>query len=438
MRFASLSEWLTWQKNSHVRTIDLSLDRVKIVHAGMQIGYKPFTITVSGTNGKGSTVAFLESILSQENYRIGTYTSPHIVDYNERIRISGQPVDDAVICEAFEKIDAIRGDISLSFFEFGTLAALDIFASEAVDIQLLEVGLGGRLDAVNVIDTDLAIVSSIGIDHVHWLGQSREQISLEKAGIMRQGIPAVIGDLDPPQVMLDWASSRQVPVSIANRDYHVQTNHEEWSWHGNEYQYPGLPLPGIPGSHQIQNAAAVIQALSLVKDNLKISRQAITEGIRSASLPGRFQLVESDSVTQQPAVLIDVAHNAQSAQLLAQNIRQHYPDRTLYALFSVMADKDIAEIVMHMKDCVKKWYPVPLQMERAATSAQIYEVLSGQGVHDCSKQLRNFDEAWSVMLDDIHDASCMVLIFGSFFLVSEYFQRFPKHLLAGFSSGTKA
>ena len=434
MRFSSLSQWLNWQKTSHTRTIDLSLDRVKIVHARMAIAYQPFTITVSGTNGKGSSVAFLDSILRHQGYRVGAYTSPHIVNYNERMRINGVPIDDASICSAFERIDAVRDNISLSFFEFGTLAALDIFSRHQVDVQLLEVGLGGRLDAVNVIDADIPIVTNISIDHVYWLGKTRDQISLEKAGVMRSGVAAVVGDPDPPEVLLEWAATHSVPVSLLNRDYSFESGTNSWCWNGTDRHYNHLPFPGLRGPHQFQNAAAVLQALSLVADKLPVSEQSIRDGVEQVALPGRFQYIKNQAGA---AVLIDVAHNPQSAALLAQNIQQYYPGRRLFALFSVMADKDIAEIVVHMKEWVEKWYPVPLEIERAASTDEIISVLSSCGIKDYSQQLQNFDEAWNVVTEDVTSPQDIILIFGSFFLVSEYFQRNSAHLITGSARGTE-
>ncbi len=436
MRFSSLNDWLTWQKSSHVRTIDLSLDRVKIVHASMGIGYQPLTITVSGTNGKGSSVAFLDSILRQQGYRVGTYTSPHIVNYNERIRINGVPIDDASICSAFERVDAVRDDISLSFFEFGTLAALDLFSRNQVDVQLLEVGLGGRLDAVNVVDADVTIVTNISIDHVYWLGQTRDQIGLEKAGIMRSGVASVVGDPDPPDTLLAWANTHSVPVSLLGRDYRFECHADHWSWYSASQQYHHLPLPGLRGPHQFQNVSAVLQALSLIAGRLPVTEQSIRDGVEQVMLPGRFQFIDTDNHNG-PAVLIDVAHNSQSAELLAKNIQHYYPDRRIFALFSVMADKDIVEIVDQMKDWVEKWYPVPLEIERAASTEEIIAVLSRSNISQYSRNLQNFDEAWNAVADDVTNVQDIILIFGSFFLVSEYFQRHTTHLLTGFTRGTK-
>ncbi len=428
MRFSSLNEWLIWQKNSHVRTIDLSLDRVQIVHSKMQIGYRPLTITVSGTNGKGSTVAFLDAILRQQGYRVGTYTSPHIVNYNERIRINGVQIDDQSICAAFERIDAVRETISLSFFEFGTLAALDIFSQNQVDVQLLEVGLGGRLDAVNVIDADVAIITNISIDHVHWLGKTRDQIGLEKAGIMRSGVAAVVGDPDPPDSLLKWAQSNAVPVKRLGHDYSFDCHLDSWSWHSENQNYQHLPIPGLRGPHQYQNAASVLQGLALISKRLPVAEQSIRNGVEQVRLPGRFQFVEMKTAKSEYSVLIDVAHNPCSAALLAENIKRYYPQRRILGLFSVMADKDIVEIVRQMKDLVEKWYPVALEIERAASTEDIIAVLSGCGINNYCEQLNNFDEAWSVASADANNVDDIILIFGSFFLASEYFQRHSTYL----------
>ena len=428
MRFSSLNEWLIWQKNSHVRTIDLSLDRVQIVHSKMQIGYRPLTITVSGTNGKGSTVAFLDAILRQQGYRVGTYTSPHIVNYNERIRINGVQIDDQSICAAFERIDAVRETISLSFFEFGTLAALDIFSQNQVDVQLLEVGLGGRLDAVNVIDADVAIITNISIDHVHWLGKTRDQIGLEKAGIMRSGVAAVVGDPDPPDSLLKWAQSNAVPVKRLGHDYSFDCHLDSWSWHSENQNYQHLPIPGLRGPHQYQNAASVLQGLELISKRLPVAEQSIRNGVEQVRLPGRFQFVEMKTAKSEYSVLIDVAHNPCSAALLAENIKRYYPQRRILGLFSVMADKDIVEIVRQMKDLVEKWYPVALEIERAASTEDIIAVLSGCGINNYCEQLNNFDEAWSVASADANNVDDIILIFGSFFLASEYFQRHSTYL----------
>ena len=436
-RFSSLDEWLHWQKTSHVRTIDLSLDRVRIVHARMQIGYQPFTFTVSGTNGKGSSVAILDSILRQQGYRVGTYTSPHIINYNERIRINGAAIDDADICAAFERVDAVRDDISLSFFEFGTLAALDIFSRSQVDVQLLEVGLGGRLDAVNVIDADMPIVTNISIDHIAWLGKTRDKISLEKAGIMRPGITAVVGDPDPPAVLLRWADEHKVPISLSGRDFSFECCVDGWNWFGEYQQYTQLPQPGLKGPHQYQNAAAVLQALSLSAKRMPVSEQSIRDGVEQVKLPGRFQLIDSNGVDSEPAVLVDVAHNPESAALLALNLQHYYPQRRVLALFSVMADKDVAKIVDHMKDRVEKWYPVPLEIERAATTDDMIAVLSRCGVKHDNEAFENFDEAWNAVIKDADCNDHLIVIFGSFFLVAEYFQRHSTDLLTGFSRGAE-
>ncbi|MCX7103142.1 MAG: Mur ligase family protein, partial [Methylobacter sp.] len=235
--FSSLEDWLKWQESLHHLYIDLGLERAAQVFKVLAPDYiKPPTITIAGTNGKGSTVAYLEAIYTAEGYRVGSYSSPHILKYNERIKIDGVPVSDEQICEAFARIDEARGDTTLSYFEFGTLAALDIFRRAQVDIQLLEVGLGGRLDAVNIIDPDLAIVTSISIDHSDWLGHTREAIGLEKAGIFRAGIPAITGDLEPPESLINWALEQCTVLCCIGKDFSYKKQAAGWDWFSGDLQ----------------------------------------------------------------------------------------------------------------------------------------------------------------------------------------------------------
>ena len=257
-RFHSLDGWLSWQEQFHPRPIDLGLERVAGVYARLDPQPRKIpTVTVAGTNGKGSCVAYLEAIYRAQGYRVGSYTSPHILKYNERIRIDGQPVSDELICDAFGRIDAVREDTSLSYFEFGTLAALDIFSRNDVDVRILEVGLGGRLDAVNIIDADVAIVTTIAIDHVDWLGHTEEAIGREKAGIFRRTIPALIGDQQVPDSLLQAAREIEAHVLQIGQDFCYRKRMDCWDWLGNGLELNGLPYPSLKGEHQLRNAATV-------------------------------------------------------------------------------------------------------------------------------------------------------------------------------------
>jgi dihydrofolate synthase/folylpolyglutamate synthase len=414
-RFDSLQTWLRWQENYHPRPIDLGLERTASVFDKLNPqAIKPTTITVAGTNGKGSSVAFLESIYRAAGYKVGTYTSPHIVAYNERIKIDGEPVSDALICEAFARIDAVRGAISLSYFEFGTLAALDIFARADLDVQLLEVGLGGRLDAVNIVDADVAVISSIDIDHVDWLGHTREHIGREKAGIFRHATPAVIGDLNPPQSLLDHAHEQQTILWRIQKEFTYQKQRDGWDWLSAEICYRQLPYPQLMGEHQLCNAATIICALTQLQLRLPVSETAIRQGIVQTQLKGRFQLVAGDI-----PVLLDVAHNPQAVASLRTHLDDYFADKKIYAVFAMMKDKDIGSVLARMKSRVSAWFIAPLNNPRAATEAMLGDLFAEQGIDTVSIGFQNFADSFQAAQKTAQTGD-LIVIFGSFFLVSEY------------------
>ena len=415
MRFDTLAEWLAWQETLHPRPIDLGLARVSRVFERMgRSGRAPFTITVGGTNGKGSCVAMLDAILRNAGYRVGTYTSPHILRYNERIRVDGQMASDERIRDAFARIDGARGDTSLSFFEFGTLAALDIFADEDLDIQVLEVGLGGRLDAVNIVDADAALLASIDIDHQDWLGHTREAIGLEKAGIFRSGRPAVAGDPDTPDSVIRYAEDHGVPLRQLGRDFGFEAGGEAWTWHGCGTRLADLPRPAIPGGHQLMNASAVLEILHLVAKERPVSPEAIRGGLAKASLAGRFQLFPGEVPE-----LLDVAHNPQAVRILAEHVRRDFAGGRVHAIFAVMRDKDIAGIVGNIRDVIDHWYLAPLAMPRAATAGELLEIFRNLGVSGVDHGFSDLGAALHSARRDAR-AGDLILVFGSFFLVSEY------------------
>ena len=415
MRFTTLNEWLTWQESLHPKKIDLGLDRIKRVFDTLQpTTHKPFTVTVTGTNGKGSCVAYLDHIFRAQGYRVGTYTSPHLIRYNERIQIDGIAASDEVICQAFERVDRLRGTTPLSYFEFGTLAALDIFGRADLDIQVLEVGLGGRLDAVNIVDPDIALITSIDIDHTEWLGKTRDEIAYEKAGIFRSQVPAVVGDADPTPSILRISAEKRVPLSYCGRDFKwvKDESHARWSWIGQGKILTDLPYPALEGEHQLQNASAVLQALHLIEARVPITPNAIAQGLQSVQLPGRYQTIPGAV-----PVLLDVAHNPHAAISLAAYIRQkHAHKRHVYAIFSVMRDKDIHGIVSAMKPVIDYWFFAPLNLSRCATPTQIKETFAecGIGALDCDSSdfASAFAKAKQIAQDDD-----LLLVFGSFYLV---------------------
>jgi dihydrofolate synthase/folylpolyglutamate synthase len=411
MRYETLSEWLHWQESLHPKSIDLGLARVASVHKALHAGYKPpLTLSVAGTNGKGSSVAMLEAILREQGYRTGVYTSPHLQVYNERIRFDGCMVDDAEICAAFDRIDQAREGVTLSFFEFGTLAALDIFARKQVDVQILEVGLGGRLDAVNILDADAALITSIDVDHVDWLGNTRDKIAMEKAGIFREGKPAVVGDPNPPDCLCAHPG-----VSRLGPDFGFELSGSSWNWHGLGSALDRLVRPAIPGKHQFMNAAAVIQLLRSLPGHLPVGDEAIRKGLENVRLPGRFQYFGEGSVP----VLLDVAHNPQSVAALTGYLQEQFPGKTIRAVFSVMRDKDIPGIVAAIKDVVSFWYLAPLALERAAKEDYLFGLMQAQGVESIRNGYKTVADAVGAAFSDAQPDD-LIVVFGSFFLASEF------------------
>jgi len=420
MHFNTLTAWLDWQESLHPQSIDLGLDRVAQVYQRLNPEQKkPITISVAGTNGKGSSVAFLEAIYLAQGLRVGAYTSPHIMTYNERIKINGQPVSDTFICRAFERIEAVRQGISLSYFEFSTLAALDIFSRTHLDIQLLEVGLGGRLDAVNIIDADAAIISSICIDHTAWLGNTREAIAIEKAGILRKNTPAIIGDNHPPQSLLDCSAEKQVQLSRINHDFSYTKSKNTWSWKNNNKQFNALPHPKLKGEHQYRNASTVLATVEALQSMLPVSEQAIIQGIQTANLTGRFQLIHSN-----PSILLDVSHNRQAAQTLLDYLQANFKQQAIHAIFTMMSDKDMQGVIQLMQPCIKHWYISPLEQARTTKQTDIKRAFEKNHIHQVSFNFDSFLAAFTAAKTQAIKDNGLILIFGSFFLVSEYLSHF--------------
>ena len=376
MRFATLDDWLGWQETLHPKAIDLRLDRVRTVLQRLQPEPPAYTvITVGGTNGKGSCVAMLDSILRAAGYPVGAYSSPHLLRYNERIRINGVEADDAAICRAFARIDAVRSEISLTYFEFGTLAALELFREAGVDVAVLEVGLGGRLDAVNVLDADAALVVSIGIDHVDWLGADRDSIGYEKAGIYRAGRPAICADPDPPPRLLDFAQSLGASLRRVGRDYHFSQQGNSWRWQSDTAQFNDLPLPALVGTHQIGNAAAALAILDSLRDRLPVTAEAIRAGLTQAQLPGRFQIIPGPVEW-----ILDVAHNPHAATVLAAQLRARPGLGRTHAIVGLLADKDASGVIAALVDVVDEWHPASLPGTRGRTGVELAVLLHSAGI----------------------------------------------------------
>ena len=374
MRFKTLHEWLAWQETLHPQDIELGLDRVATVFQQLHSDHPPFpVITVAGTNGKGSSVAMLEAILLAAGYRVGTYTSPHLLTYNERVRLAGEPVSDVMLMESFARIDEARQDTSLTYFEFGTLAALDIFYRQQPEVVVLEVGLGGRLDAVNIIDPDVALITSISVDHAEWLGDDRETIAIEKAGIMRAGRPVVFSGRDMPASLAECASSLEAALAVLGRDFDYQTRQSDWLWQGVNQPAITLPMPALAGQHQLDNAAGVLMALTCLARQLPVSESAIRQGLQDVSLPGRYQVIHTDITW-----VLDVAHNPDGVGRLAELLAANPVAGRTLAVIGMMQDKDIEAVVKQLRSEVNAWYTATLSSPRSADANSLAEIIRGQ------------------------------------------------------------
>jgi dihydrofolate synthase/folylpolyglutamate synthase len=369
----TLSDWLAHCERLHPKTIDMGLDRVKTVAQRMDLRLTCPVITVAGTNGKGSTCAMLESILGQAGYRTGVYTSPHLVHFEERLRLRGDVVKADELLPSFERVEQARKpvdgtgeEISLSYFEFTTLAILDCMARAGLDVAILEVGLGGRLDAVNIIDADCAIITSIDLDHMELLGPDRESIGREKAGIMRTGRPVVVSDPIPPQSVIDRATEIGADLWRFGQDFNYSGDKQQWGWAGRGRRYAGLAYPALRGANQLVNASGVLAALTALREQLPVTAQAVRNGLAFVELPGRFQIIPG-----QPTLVLDVAHNPHSVAALTANLDAmgYYP--TTHAVFGAMADKDLPPMLRRILPLVDSWYFTDLPTPRAATAVDL-------------------------------------------------------------------
>ena len=415
----TLAEWLAWQEQLHLSSIDLGLDRVGEVAHRLQLTTLAMpVITVAGTNGKGSCVAMLDSIYRSANYQTGCYTSPHLIHYNERICIGGQPASDEDICEAFTAIDAARENISLTYFEFGTLAAAYLFRKHAVEVAIFEVGLGGRLDAVNLWDADIALISNIDIDHIDWLGDNREKIGIEKAGIMRRGHPVICGDPTPTNSIRQEADRIGANLLQLGKDFSwekPQTSTDQaasWLYTIGDAKALSLPIPALRGRFQLNNASAVLSVVHTFQHRLPVSNTETAQGLFNAKVIGRLQ-----KLGEAPEILADVAHNPQSAAALADFLSESpVPGKTV-AVFSALIDKDLAGIVGPLADKFDSWHLIPLEGPRARKPQQLAQNLRDLGitapieVHtDISGTLKT--------LQNVLNYQDRVVAFGSFLVVS--------------------
>ncbi len=412
--FTNLDEWLSHLETAHPVGIDMGLARITRVKESLGLKFPCPVITVGGTNGKGSTCAFLESILLAAGYQVACHTSPHLLRFNERARINGADVSDAQLLNAFERVERARCQLSdpptLTYFEFTTLAIMDLFADAAVDAVILEVGMGGRLDAVNIVDADCAIVTSIDLDHMAYLGNTREAIAFEKAGIFRAQAIAICGDPIPPASLINHAKEIGADLWLMGKDYSFTGDQQQWGWSGRGKRFSGLGYPALRGANQLLNASAVIAALIALHDRLPVSAQDIRNGLALVELPGRFQVLPG-----RPTVVLDVAHNPHAAATLAQSIEAMAYHPYTYAVFGAMADKDIEGVLQPMLDIVDYWYCTDLPTPRAASADDLAKRL--QVLNKEALVFPNPGDAYQAALDKAGEGD-RIIVFGSFYTVA--------------------
>jgi dihydrofolate synthase/folylpolyglutamate synthase len=411
----SLADWLTHLESLHPKTIALGLERVAQVKQRLDLAPDFPVIVVGGTNGKGSVCAMLESILHAAGYKVGCYTSPHLLRYNERVRIAKQQASDAELCASFEAIEQARGDTELTYFEFGTLAAMQCFIAHKVDVAILEVGLGGRLDAVNVFDADVAIVTSVDIDHTDYLGDTREQIAFEKAGIFRQGKVAICADSDVPAALREHARQIGAELWCIGADFGPRAHQGQWDHFGKVGGRSALPYPALRGAFQLQNASAVLAALDVLKERMPVSMEAVRRGLIEVELAGRFQFIPG-----KPQWILDVAHNPHAARSLAKNLADLPPART-FAVLAMLKDKDMAGVVRALDAQVDVWLVAGIDAPRGATSTELLQVVLGLLVRgevvDCGSIENALNEASNRAGENDRIAAL-----GSFYTVAEVMQ----------------
>lgn len=415
MTSRSLANWLAYLEQLHPTAIDMGLDRVRAVAARMAMTRPaPLVVTVTGTNGKGSTCAFIASLLNAQGLKIGSYSSPHLLRYNERVLLSGREASDAELCEAFAVVEAARGEISLTYFEMGTLAAFWLFERAGLDAVVLEVGLGGRLDAVNVVDADLAVITNIGLDHADWLGNSRESVAYEKAGILREGKPALCGDLDPPQPLLDHANSLSAPLLLRGRDFDLVMGAGDWHWRGVDAAGAPLELHGLPMlTLPMENAALALQAYAML--GLPWDPARLARALLQTRVVGRLDSRQVLWNGRRIALLLDVGHNPHAAAFLAQRLEQRPVVGTRRAVFGLLADKDLTGVLDALAPSISDWAVAPLPTPRTQSATQLAAALLERGA----------SVSEYATIEQALDAQCAraesvdeILVFGSFYCVA--------------------
>jgi dihydrofolate synthase/folylpolyglutamate synthase len=412
----TLDGWLSHLEQLHPQAIAMGLERVLRLKQALALDPGYPIITVGGTNGKGSCCAMLEAVLLHAGYRVGCYTSPHLLRYNERVRIGGRIANDDELCRAFERVESARVDTAggtrLTYFEFGTLAAMLAFAEANIEVAILEVGLGGRLDAVNVFDADCALVASVDLDHQGYLGDTRDAIGFEKAGIFRAGRPAICADANPPATLVARVAEIHAELMLINHDFGYVAAKAQWRYWGRGGKRHGLPYPALRGAYQLANAAACITALDCLRERLPVTAQDIRSGLLQAELAGRFEVLPG-----RPTVILDVAHNPHAARALAANLASMPRSANTFAVFAMLKDKDIAGVVNAVKDRITCWFVATTEGPRGAAAQQLAEELNRAGVTAPVTQFEDVAGAWRAARD-IAAGNDKIIAFGSFLTVA--------------------
>lgn len=411
----NLSNWLTYLETLHPDEIELGLDRVRLVADKLNLDFSSKTvISIAGTNGKGSTSCFLESLLQSAGKSTGLYSSPHLLKYNERIKINGSYVDDSTLCQAFSRIDEVRKDTSLTYFEFGTLAALLVFAESKLDYIILEVGLGGRLDAVNIIDSDVAIITNIALDHTEWLGDTREKIAFEKAGIIRPGKAVIFGEHDIPESLLMQVQTLDAQLYHLGKQFEYKRSAMVWLWQGCDADQKQQRIDiEIPPASLLDffpsNAAIAIQTLFLL--GLDIANEKLEQGLWQASLAGRFQILE-----KRYTLVLDVAHNPHATGYLAENIKRRFPEKTIHVVVAMLSNKDIEQTLFKLQGISTSWYVASLKNSRGSEAKILYNMLQNSSQNTVS-MFESVQEAFHKAEQDMQ-TNDVLLVTGSFYTVA--------------------
>jgi len=435
-----LDQWLAHCEHLHPKEIDMTLARVATLRGAMGLKFEAPVVMVAGTNGKGSTCAMLETIALQAGYRVGLYIKPHLLHFQERCRVGGEPVEAASLLPHFETVEAARGAIALTYFEFTTLAILSRLAAEPLDLVILEVGLGGRLDAVNAIDADCSVITSIDLDHTEYLGPDRESVGREKAHIMRPGRPVVVSDPMPPASIAAYATEIGADLRQLGRDFSYNGDRQQWQWVGRSRRFSGLAYPALRGVNQLLNASGALAVFEALFERLPISAQAVRTGLALVELPGRFQVVPG-----QPALVLDVAHNPHAVAALAQNLDQMGFFPRTHAVFGAMADKDVGQILERIAPLVDAWHFTDLPIPRAATAAALaeqFESLRAQGRLKCPSSVlvtQHPDPLQALSAAAAQaEATDRIVVFGSFYTVGGVIREGVPRLVAGRAASATA